>query len=335
MTVLISDIEFDPDVYATYMQEDDTHLNAFVASGAVVVDPMLSARAAGEADTTTIPYWNDLDNDNENISSDDPNSSATPEGITTSKMRARTIHINNAWQTANMAAEVSSKDPMAQISSRTNNYWVNRLSIRVNAMMTGMFLENEAGTGDMIYDISSETGSTATDANKFSREAFVYAIGTMGEHASDLALMAVRPEVMTTLRLQNEIITLQDADTGIMINMYGDLRVIEDKRLPAIAGGVDGFRYVTAIYATGAFGLGQAMAKRPVAVEYDELAGDGAGIETLVERKQMIIHPAGYDWTETTVAGQSPTVAECALPANYARKFERENVPLAWLVTNG
>ena len=52
----ISDIEFDPDVYASYMQENDPALNAFLASGALTSDPILNARAAGEAEITSIPF---------------------------------------------------------------------------------------------------------------------------------------------------------------------------------------------------------------------------------------------------------------------------------------
>ena len=65
-----------------------------------------------------------------------------------------------------------------------------------------------------------------------------------------------------------------------------------------------------------------------------ERAGNGAGVETLVERKQWIIHPEGYKWTETTVAGLSPTVAEVALAANWERVFNRENIKLAFFVHN-
>jgi hypothetical protein len=333
--VQISDIEFDPDVYATYMQEDDPAKNAFIASGAITVDAVLTGRASGEADTTSIPYWNDLDNSGENISNDDPSSFATPDKITSSKMRARRIHINNAWQTTDLAAEISAQNPMSQIQSRTSNYWTNRLSIRVQGMQTGIFLENEAGTGDMIEDVSIEDGDNALDVNLWSFEAFVNGYSTMGEHANSLAVLAVHPVVMARIRLQNQIEFIQDSVTGLMIPTYNGLRVVEDKRQPVIAGTTSGFRYVSTIYATGAFAMGQALAETPVAVERDELAGNGAGIETLVERKQMILHPGGYDWTEASVAGISPTVVECALPANWDRKFLRENVAIAWVITNG
>jgi hypothetical protein len=330
----ISDIAFDPDVYASYMQENDPALNAFLASGALVSDAILNARAAGEAEITTIPFWKDLDNSDENISSDNPATMATPDKIETGKMVARTVHINNLWETMNLAAEISAQEPMLQIQSRTNTYWVNRMSDRLQGTQTGLFLENEAGTGDMIIDVSTEDGDNAVAANKWSFETFVDGYSTMGENANKLALLAVHPEVMKTMRKENNIEFIQDSVTGLSIPMYNGLRVIEDKKQPVIAGTTTGFRYVSTIYGAGAFALGEALAKRPVAVEFDEKAGNGAGLETLAERKQWIIHPGGYAWQEATVAGQSPTVAECALPANWARQFERENVALAFIVTN-
>lgn len=335
-TVRLSDVQFDPDVYASYVREDHPDMNAFVASGVAVTNQLLAARAAGEGNITSIPYWKDLDYSNENISSDDPASFATPEKIGTGKMVARNAHINNAWQTANLVSEVlGSEDPMREIQSRTSKYWENRFEARIQAITTGIFLENEAGSGDMIHDISIEDGDNATAANKFTFEGFVDARATMGESASKLALLAVHPVVYTQMIKNQEIDFIQDKDTGVMIPTYNGFRVVEDKKMPVIAGTTSGFRYISVLYRQGVYGYGDAPAKRPVATEYDELAADGAGIETLVERKQWLIHPEGYKWNETTVAGVSPTVAECALPANWTRVFERENVGLAFFVTNG
>lgn len=330
----IADIAFDNDVYASYMQEDDPAKNAFIASGAVVVNPILTERAGGMGELTTIPYWKDLDNTSENISSDDSSVFATPDKIDTGTMKARNVHINNLWQTTNLAAEISATEPMVQIQSRTSNYWNNRLSARIQGMQTGMFLENEGNSGDMISDVSTEDGDNAVAANLFSFDAFVDAYSTMGENANKLSLLAVHPEVMKAIRKEDNIEFIKDSETGLMIAMYNGLRLIEDKKQPVIAGGTSGFRYVSTIYAAGAFGFGQALSKRPVAVEFDEKAGNGAGIETLAERKQWLLHPGGYNWTDASVAGLSPTVAECALATNWTRSFLRENVAVAWLVTN-
>lgn len=335
-TVQLSDVQFDPDVYASYVRESHPDMNAFVASGVAITNAQLQARAAGEGDITSIPYWKDLSYASENISSDDPSSFATPDKISTGKMVARNIHINNAWQTANLVSEVlGSEDPMVEIQSKTAGYWENRFEARIQGITTGLFLENEAGSKDMIHDISQETTVGLTDANLFSFGDFVDARATMGESASKLSLLAVHPVVYTRMIKENQIEFIQDSETGVMIPTYNGFRVVEDKKMPVIAGTTSGFRYVSVLYKEGVFGYGDAAAKRPVAVEFDELAADGAGIETLVERKQWLIHPEGYKWNEDTVAGLSPTVAECANPDNWTRVFERENVGLAFLVTNG
>ena len=335
-TTRLSDVQFDPDVYASYVVEDRPDQNAYVASGVAVTNALLDARAAGEGDITTIPYWKPLDIDSENISSDDPTSKATPDKITTGKQIARTVHINNAWQTANLVSDVlGSQDPMAQIQAGTSGYWENRFEDRIQNTTLGLYLSNVANdSSDMVYDIASEDADNATSANKFNFEAFALARSTMGESASKLALLAVHPSVYTQMIINQDIEYLQDSVTGVEIPTYNSFRVVEDKKMPAIAGSTSGFKYISVLYAAGAFGYGSAPAKRPVAIEYDELAADGAGIETLVERKQWLIHPGGYAWQEASVAGLSPTVAECADPSNWLRTFDRENVPMAFLVTN-
>ena len=335
-TTRLSDVQFDPDVYLSYLQEDRPDRNAFIASGVAVSNQQLQDRANGEGDITSIPFWKDLDISGENISSDDPDVKATPDKITTGKMQAARAHINNAWQTANLVSSVmGSEDPMRQIASRTGSYWENRFAARVQAATLGIYLANSAGTGDMIFDVSNEDGTNATDANKFSYDAFVDAHGTMGESSDALALMAIHPDTMVQLRKQNQIEFIQDNDTGIMIPTYNGLRVVEDKKMPVIAGTTSGSRYVSVLYKQGAIGYGEGMPKRPVAVEYDELAGNGAGVETLVERKQWIIHPEGYKWTASSVAADGgPTVTETALAANWERQFERENVGFAFFVHN-
>lgn len=334
-TVRLTDVQFDADVYASYVRENHPDRNAYVASGVAVTNNILNQRAAGEGDITSIPYWKDLDYSSENISSDDPASSATPDKMGTGKMVARNAHINNAWQTANLVSDLlGSEDPMMEIARKTARYWDNRFEARVQGITTGLYLENLGGTADMIYDISTETGLSATAANKFSFDAFVDARATMGESADKTSLIAVHPVVYTDMVKQKQIDFVKDENTGVTVPFYNGYRVIEDKKLPVIAGTTNGFRYVSVLYKAGAFGYGTAPAKRPVAVEYDELAGDGAGTETLVERKQWLIHPEGYAWQEDTVSGGSPTVAECALAANWGRQYVRENVGIAFLVTN-
>jgi hypothetical protein len=70
-------------------------------------------------------------------------------------------------------------------------------------------------------------------------------------------------------------------------------------------------------------------------VEREALQGNGGGIETLVSRKSWIVHPFGFQFLSGSVAGESPTLAEYKLAANWDRVVPRKNVPVAFLVTNG
>jgi hypothetical protein len=328
MTTRLADVQFDEDVYLSYIQEDRPDRNAYIASGVAVTNAQLTQRAAGEGEITSIPYWKDLNTENENISSDDPAQRATPEKIETGRLVARRVHINNAWQSANLvSAVIGSEDPMRQIASRTAKYWENRFAARVQAMTLGIYLENEAGTGDMIFDVSGEAGADG----KWSYEGFVDAVATMGESADALSLIAVHPKTMAQMRKQQAIEFIQDSNTGLMIPTYNGYRVVEDKKMPVLEDGPDDV-FVSVLYRGGVIGYGEALAPRAVATEFDELAANGAGVETLVERKQWLIHPEGYKWLEDTVADESPTVAEVANPDNWERQYQRENVGIAFFV---
>lgn len=336
MPTRLTDVQFDPDVYASYVAENRPDRNAYVQSGVAVTTRMLQERAQGPGYLTSVPYWKDLDDTSENISSDDPEILASPKGTNTGNMVARICHINNGWQTPNLVSSVlGTESPMRHIASRTSAYWDQRFAYRILGMTTGLFLQNQAGSGDMIVDVSTQDGANATNANKWSFGAFVDALSTMGESDDKLAAIAVHTTTLAAMRKEQQIDFIQDAQTGIMIPTYNGKRVIVDKKMPVIAGTTSGFRYVSVLYGQGVFGYGEGTPERPVAVEYNEAAANGAGIETLWERKQWLIHPMGYRWTETTIASEpGPTVAEVALPANWAREYLRENVPLAFVVHN-
>jgi len=334
-TVRLSDVQFDPDVYLSYIQEDRPDRNAYTMSGVAVTNPQLQARADGDGDVTSIPYWKDLDASSENISSDDPSIFATPDKIGTGKLQAARFHINNAWQTANLVSSVQGmEDPMRQIATRTRPYWDQRFAARIQAATLGIYLENAAGSQDMLFDVSTEDGNAATDANLWSYGGFVDTVATMGESDDKISMLAVHPQTLARMRKEQQIDYIQDAETGLRIPFYNEYRVVVDKKLPVIAGTTSGFRYVSVLYMAGAFGYGEGTPKRPIATEYDELAANGAGIETLVERKQQIIHPGGYKWTNAVVPGDYASVADFANPLNWERQYERENVGMAFFIHN-
>jgi hypothetical protein len=63
-------------------------------------------------------------------------------------------------------------------------------------------------------------------------------------------------------------------------------------------------------------------------------AGNGGGQTVLHSRFNVALHPLGYKWNATSVAGVSPTIAELALAVNWTRVVsQRKSVPLAFLIS--
>ena len=79
------------------------------------------------------------------------------------------------------------------------------------------------------------------------------------------------------------------------------------------------------------------------ALEYDREAarGNGGGADTLWSRRNMIVHPLGYDFTSTSITGNgTETLArgagwtDLANPVNWVRRAGRKQVPISFLLVN-
>lgn len=54
----------------------------------------------------------------------------------------------------------------------------------------------------------------------------------------------------------------------------------------------------------------------------------GLGDNALIQRKQFVLHPLGVKWTESSVAGVSPTNAEIATGDNWEKVALDKNIAL-------
>jgi hypothetical protein len=109
------------------------------------------------------------------------------------------------------------------------------------------------------------------------------------------------------------------------------MAVIVDDLLPVddVAGD-----YTTVLFTPGAVGWGMSAPRVAEGTEVENLpgAGNGGGQQILHSRVNLAVHPAGFQWNEGSVAGESPTIAELALAANWNRVVERKAAGLAYLV---
>jgi len=335
MTTRLSDA-IEPTVFSNYMSVNTLQKSAFYGSGALRSDGDLAGKLAGGGRTFNVPFWRDLDDEEPDAASDDPDSYATPGKLTASTDVARRIIWTRGWSTANLVAELAGSDPMARIGERVSAYWARRLDDAAIAVLRGVFADNITNdAGDMVNDISSDSAAAITADELISFEAVADTAQTMGDEKSALTMLVIHSEVETQLSKNDLIDFIPDSKGNLTVPTYAGKRVMVSDKVPAIAG-TNRIRYWNFLIGANALGWAESPVAIPVEVESEPSAADGMGTQTLWTRRQFAMHPYGIKWTDTSVGGEFPTVAELRLAANWDRVYpERKQIPLALLITNG
>lgn len=337
-TTRLSDVVV-PQVFNRYMVKDTMEESRIFQSGILRTDPSLSAFLAGGGLTVNVPFWKDLDDTEPGIANDDPASIATPGKIGTGQEVAIRNVRTRAWQSAKLVAELAGSDPMARIRSRVSKYWSRAFERHLISDLVGVFADNAANDGgDMRVVIGADAVGAPSAANLVSAEAILDTKQTMGDQADGLDMLIMHSVVYTRLQKNNLIDFIPDSEGRVRFPTYLGYRVVTDDSVRVVQGTTNTarFLYSTYLVGTGAIAWGESSVDTPVAVERQELQGNGMGVETLVTRRQYIMHPYGFKWTDASRAGNFPTNAECQNAANWDRVApERKMIPLAELVTNG
>lgn len=325
-----------PEVFFGYMSKDTTDKTEIFKSGILRSDGELAGKLAGGGRTFNVPFWNDLDNTEAGIASDNPAVSATPGTITASKDICRRQVRTRSWSTSDLAGVLAGADPMTRILERVTAYWDRQFQTYLVKTLTGLFADNTTNdSSDMVNDIANDSAATVTDAELISAEAIIDTAYTMGDNASVLKTLIVHPTVMKRLKKLNLIDFIPDSEGRIAFERYLGYLVVEDDGVYTTTG-TNRTDYWSYLVGPAAFGWAEVPVPTPVEVERDPEKGNGMGVETLYTRRQFVMHPYGIKWTDTTVGGEFPSNAELATAGNWDRVYaERKQIPIAALVTNG
>ena len=332
--VQIADI-YNPLVFSAAEQESQIELNAFLASGVMVEDPRLTAMASVGGNIGELPFFKPLGTQEPNYSNDVTGDTSTPNKITTAIMKYRLASQNQSWSTMDLAADLALADPVSAITNRIGGYWATTNERRLIQSTMGILASNVANnSSDMVVSVATDSASTVTDAELVSNDVILDAQQTAGDHQAGFSAIAMHSVVYSRLRKQQLIDFVRDADNNTLFSTYGNLRVIVDDSLSAVAG-TNRVTYTTVIFGNGAVASGMGRTSNPSELDRAPEKGNGGGQSDLYSRRADIIHPLGFEFTSSSVAGQSATLAELATAANWSRVWERKNVPLCFLQTNG
>jgi len=335
MPTILSDVVF-RDELRDYINVNTSERTAFFESGILVQNNDMAQLLASPSNTFTIPWWVDLDASIEsNYSNDVYTDIAVPLSVTSASMQARAAYLNEGWNCMNLVKNITKQDPLEFVASRLTSYWKRVAQRRAIASVVGIYNANVANNGgDMVVAAPGVIDSASV----------IRARATMGDYTGQLgglSVIAMHSAVHTELSIQNQIDFTPIADQVPEFGRFQNMRVVLDDGLPIIGTGADA-RYLSVIFGPGALGYEEQQPAGEDGLEYDRAPdrGNGGGTETLWTRRNFVIHPLGYSFLSAKITGTPGTSrpvsanwADLADATNWARKFDRKQVPLAFITS--
>ena len=299
-----------PEVWRDYMIERTAEKSDFFTSGIVATVPELNLAGQGGSEVQ-MPFWQDLAGDDQILTT---GANLTVSAFTTEQDIAVLNGRALVYGIKDLAAVLAGDDPLDSLANLYADKWARRwqsaLVSTINGAMGALAAESPSVN---TLDISALSGAAAV----FDGEAFIDALGELGDQETRLTAVAVHSATYRLMKKQDLIEFIRDSQ-GQEIPTYMGKRVIVDDGMPVTSG-----VYTTYLFGPGAIGYGEGTPKVPVETERNALIGGGE--EYLVSRRHFVLHPRGVKWTGTPAAN-TPTNAELATVGNWSRVYEAQNV---------
>lgn len=332
-TTRLTDVIYGPLFLPTVIQRT-TVMSTIRTSGLASADPEIQRFANGPGDIVQMPFWNDISGAS-NVSTDDPAQNATPNKINQGQDMARKLRRNNGWQSANLVAAVIAEDPLDVVAQLIAEYWAREEQTVLGYVLQGVFAS--ASMAGNYLNLASEDATASGVMMDATVSANAHAL--LGDQGTTLVAVMMHSRIYWNLRAQRAIEFGVDPVSGLAFETWDGMRVIVSDALPKVAGTTSGFKYTSYFFANGALGYAEATGeggpKTPVEVDSAPAAGNGEGVETVWYRRHWVMHPRGVAFTNSSVAGNSPTNAELGTAANWNRVYDAKNVRIVAVTTNG
>ena len=310
-----------PDIFTQYTLEPSIYRSRFFRSGAMAQNAALAMLLNGGGQTFQLPFWQDTAGTSGDIPIEGTDQTVNP--VTAAKQIARRQFRTKAWGENDLASVLAGDSPVESAAQRVVDYWAQAFDIIGLKSLDGVIADNiDNDSGDLVNDVSGLAGALSN----FSDDAVIDAQAKLGENGTlgrgdqtDFAAIVVHPSVYAFMRKQDLIDFVPISGQARPIEFYMNMEVIVTRNALLDTG-----VYTSYIMKPGALQIGVGC-QRYEPTETDRLPLDGFGIDQLITRRVATIHPVGFAWQESSVAGTSPTDAELVLAANWDRVFAAEN----------
>ena len=332
----LTDIQ-EPAIWLQYSKEYNPEKFDLFSSSAIVTPPAeVAAQMAAGGRIIDMPFWQDTTRAEPDLQTDDDTITPTALKITSAKENARKIFWSKTWQQADLAGRIatgSPKDPLQQITDYVINYWRASYQTTVIKILDGILAKDVATySSDMLFSTYSDVASP-TAAQKMSVAGVTGARLTMGEMLDGMQTMVVHSKVFGDLINQEAISFVQPSTLKFMIPTYAGMNLVVSDQATVVAG-TNSPKYRSYILGEGAIYHMERLPDLAQEVYREPLKGRGAGVQSLISRREALFHPKGWQFTSSSVAGLSPTWAELGTSGNWNRPRQRKNIKIAFLETN-
>lgn len=323
-----------PELWVPYLREMTAENSRLFQSGILIDDENIDGELDGGGNSVHVPFWQDLGTDGttDSAQGDDPTSDITPGKVDSDEQIAPVLRRVVSFGAADLASALAGDDPMGVVADRIAPFWSRRWNAAAIKAIQGALgaLDAESPVANGYKDVAVASGTavlldadTVIDARQEG----------LGDVADELTLMFVHSKVFARLQKLNLIDFIPDARGEVMIPTYLGMQLVVSDTLPVDTSGSNNI-YETYIAGPGALRYGETAAKVPAATQREELEADGAGVEYFVSRRDVVIHPLGFKYSGS-IPSAGPANSALGTAGNWTRVFERKNVPLVGIKTNG
>ncbi|QDU67702.1 major capsid protein [Engelhardtia mirabilis] len=334
-----------PDIFTDYLQLESALNSRFLGSGIVATDALLNNLIRGGGATFDVPFWNAIPQ-GDSTPGGDTTTAITAQKVTAGKQIGVRLERNAAWQAADIVSILAGDDPLGVISRQGGRYWGLDQDKVLIAVAKGILAAEaasrnpETSATEVIWQEGTAgdalgTAPSATDL--FSENTIPNAFAaTVGDASDAFDTIAMHSIVYHSLTKQNLITFRPFGEQNIELPTFLGKRVIFTDAMPTAA---DNARtlYTSVMFRSGAIGYGEAPMTMPLEIEREALQGNGAGISTIVSRRQFMFHPGGYRWDSPANAANQSTPNNTILQTStsWTRVVETKLASMIFIQTNG
>lgn len=314
-----------PTLFNPYVIRRTMELSTLIQSGIVTNDPEFDRLASQAAPTVNMPFFADLTGESEQIIED---ADLESNKIESKKDVAAIIRRAKMWAATDLSAALAGSDPMAAIATLVAGFWSRDMQKELIAILNGIFgtYTPEGGTATTplvsnLLDISSQSGA----ASKWAASSFIDAQQLLGDAQAQLTAVAMHSATWSALKKQN-LITTEHPSVDVSFDAYQGKRVIIDDGCPVDGVGANSV-FTSYLFGQGAIALGNGSPVGFVPTEIDRDKKKGSGVDYLINRKTMIMHPRGVKFTNAVVAKtEGPSRVELKNAQNWQPVYESKQI---------